>query len=102
MTDLRLHMTPLSNQPFGHYWEVVHSATNEVVNSGFEKYQAGDKEPAPEVNTRVEGFVIRTKPVYSRDLRLEEAVRELLDVITGKQPGVFNEVQKRVEALLTK
>lgn len=50
---------------FGHYWEVVHKATGEVVNSGFQRHAPGDKVPRAEVADKVSGFVVRSTALFT-------------------------------------
>lgn len=48
---------------FGHYWEVVHAKTGQVVNSGFEKGDGLIPGQMPDKN--VKGFNYRFIPLYA-------------------------------------
>lgn len=48
---------------FGHYWEVVHAKTGQVVNSGFEKGDSLVPGQSPDKN--VKGFNYRVIPLYA-------------------------------------
>lgn len=52
-----------SMKVFGHYWEVVHAKTGQVVNSGFEKGDGLIPGQMPDKN--VKGFDYRVIPLYA-------------------------------------
>jgi hypothetical protein len=54
--------------PFGEYWAQVHEKTNAVVNSGFNRLEAGEPLSQREAPSKNAGFVIITIPLYAEPL----------------------------------